>query len=43
MPIADLEENAQRFRSRAESHPHRGPGATLPPVPVRRPSDIGRT
>ena len=43
MPIARLEEEAQRLRSRAATHPHGGPGATIPPPPARPPTDIGRT
>ena len=42
MPIARLEEEAQRLRSRAAAHPHRGT-TTVPRPPVRPPTDIGRT
>ena len=41
--IAFLEEDAEPFRIRVAPHPHWGPASTLPPAPVRRPTDIGRT
>ena len=41
LPLAWLEEEAQRLRSRAAAHPHGG--ATMPHPPARPPTDIGRT
>jgi hypothetical protein len=40
--IAWLEKDAERFKTRAAPHPHRGPASTLPPAPVRPPTDTGR-